>query len=85
MLDVLTTTRDRRLAVVELKADEDIDLPLPGLNYWSRVQCRQRARGVRGNCGYFPGRELSEEAPLLLLVAPALPPCIQRPTPCCVM
>ena len=39
MLDVLTTTHDRRLAVVELKADEDIHLPLQGLDYWSRVQC----------------------------------------------
>jgi len=33
MLDVLTTTHDRRLAVVELKADEDIHLPLQGLDY----------------------------------------------------
>jgi len=36
MLDVLTTTRERRLAVVELKADEDIHLPLQGLDYWAR-------------------------------------------------
>jgi hypothetical protein len=44
MLDVLTTTRERRLAVVELKADEDIHLPLQGLDYWSRVQWHH-ARG----------------------------------------
>jgi hypothetical protein len=37
MIDVLTTTREGRLAVVELKADEDIHLPLQGLDYWSRV------------------------------------------------
>ena len=37
MIDVLATTRDRRLAVVELKADEDIHLPLQGLDYWARV------------------------------------------------
>src|SRR5207245_1829913 len=37
MIDVLTTTRQERLAVVELKADEDIHLPLQGLDYWSRV------------------------------------------------
>jgi hypothetical protein len=30
MIDVLTTTHEGRLAVVELKADEDIHLPLPG-------------------------------------------------------
>lgn len=71
MLDVLTTTRDRRLAVVELKADEDIHLPLQGLDYWSRVQWHH-ARGEFQQFGYFPGRELSSEDPLLFLVAPTL-------------
>jgi hypothetical protein len=71
MLDVLTTTRDRRLAVVELKADEDIHLPLQGLDYWSRVQWHH-ARGEFQQFGYFPGRELSAEDPLLFLVAPTL-------------
>ena len=71
MLDVLTSTHDRRLAVVELKADEDIHLPLQGLDYWSRVQWHH-ARGEFQKFGYFPGHELSEEDPLLLLVAPAL-------------
>ncbi len=71
MIDVLTTTRDGRLAVVELKADEDIHLPLQGLDYWSRVAWHH-ARGEFQRCGYFPGRELSRERPLLFLVAPAL-------------
>ena len=71
MLDVLTTTHDRRLAVVELKADEDIRLPLQGLDYWSRVQWHH-ARGEFTQFGYFPGRELSAENPLLLLLAPTL-------------
>jgi len=44
MLDVLTVTRERRLAVLELKADEDIHLPLQGIDYWSRVQWHH-ARG----------------------------------------
>lgn len=71
MLDVLTTTRERRLAVVELKADEDIHLPLQGLDYWSRVQWHH-ARGEFQQFGYFPGRELSGADPLLFLVAPTL-------------
>jgi hypothetical protein len=71
MLDVLTTTHDHRLAVVELKADEDIHLPLQGLDYWSRVEWHH-ARGEFTQFGYFPGRELSPEDPLLLLVAPTL-------------
>jgi hypothetical protein len=37
MAEVLTVTRQGRPAVVELKADEDIHLPLQGLDYWSRV------------------------------------------------
>jgi hypothetical protein len=71
MIDVLTLTREGRLAVVELKADEDIHLPLQGLDYWSRVQWHH-GRGEFLKFGYFGGRELSVEVPLLFLVAPAL-------------
>lgn len=71
MIDVLAVTPEGRLAVVELKADEDIHLPLQGLDYWSRVAWHQ-ARGEFQNFGYFPGRELRTEKPVLLLVAPAL-------------
>jgi hypothetical protein len=71
MLDVLTTTRQGRLAVVELKADEDIHLPLQGLDYWSRVEWHH-ARAEFQRFGYFADRELSPEKPLLYLVAPAL-------------
>jgi hypothetical protein len=71
MIDVLTLTREGRLAVVELKADEDIHLPLQGLDYWARVQWHH-SRGEFLRFGYFGGRELSEDSPLLFLVAPAL-------------
>jgi hypothetical protein len=71
MIDVLTVTREGRLAVVELKADEDIHLPLQGLDYWSRVTWHH-VRGEFKRFGYFPGRELTAESPLLFLVAPAL-------------
>jgi hypothetical protein len=71
MIDVLTSTKNGRLAVVELKADEDIHLPLQGLDYWSRVEWHH-SRGEFPRFGYFDGRELSAEKPLLFLVAPAL-------------
>jgi hypothetical protein len=71
MLDVLATSHERQLAVVELKADEDIHLPIQGLDYWSRVQWHH-AHGEFTQFGYFPGQELSAEDPLLLLVAPTL-------------
>ena len=71
MIDILAVTREARLAVIELKADEDLHLPLQGVDYWSRVLWHQ-SRGEFSQFGYFPGHELSQQKPLLLLVAPAL-------------
>jgi hypothetical protein len=71
MIDVLTSTTDGRLAVLELKADEDLHLPMQGLDYWARVSWHQ-SRGEFQKFGYFHGATLSSKAPLLMLVAPAL-------------
>ncbi len=71
MLDVLTSTLDGRLAILELKADDDIHLALQGLDYWARVRWHQLNGGFARN-GYFPGRELSPDPPLLYLVTPVL-------------
>jgi hypothetical protein len=76
MIDLLASTREGRLAVIELKADEDIHLPLQGVDYWSRVKWHQQREEFH-RFGYFVSqdgtpRPLSTEAPLLLLVAPAL-------------
>ena len=71
MIDVLAMTNANRLAVIELKADEDIHLPLQGLDYWARVEWHQ-SRGEFARFGYFPGHEISAQKPLLMLVAPAL-------------
>jgi hypothetical protein len=71
MIDVLTCTHDARLAVLELKADEDIHLPLQGLDYWARVQWHHQ-RGEFQQYAYFPGIELAPPPPLLFLVAPSL-------------
>ena len=82
MLDLLTLDRNGRLTVIELKADEDLHLPLQALDYWIRVRAlnadRQRTHaGDRPLSafereGYFPGCEVSELPPSLLLAAPAL-------------
>jgi hypothetical protein len=71
MLDVLTCTIEGRLAVLELKANEDIHLPLQGLDYWARVRWQQQHGEFTRN-GYFAGREISSAPPLLYLVVPAL-------------
>jgi hypothetical protein len=71
MLDVLAATREGRLTVIELKAEEDIHLPLQGLDYWARVSWHH-SRGEFRRFGYFPDREISPDPPALLLVSPAL-------------
>ena len=70
IIDVLASTRDSRLAVLELKAEEDIHLPLQGLDYWARVHWHH-LRGEFTRLAYFPGMELAPGPPLLILVAPA--------------
>ena len=78
MLDLLTVNSGGRLLVLELKADEDLHLPLQGLDYWLRVRRLQGNSAQTGGAhslhrhGYFPGIELSTAPPLLHFVAPAL-------------
>jgi hypothetical protein len=71
VLDLLAVERSGRLAVIELKATEDIHLPLQALDYWMRVKWHLDRREFSAN-GYFPGTELLTEPPRLLLVSPAL-------------
>jgi hypothetical protein len=82
MLDLVTLDRSGRLAVIELKADEDLHLPLQALDYWIRVRALNHDRhpGAGGGRpvsaferqGYFAGAEVSPLAPRLLLAGPAL-------------
>ena len=71
IMDLVAVDRTGRLAVLELKASEDIHLPLQALDYWMRVVWHLE-RGEFAAQGYFPGVELRTEPPRLLLVAPAL-------------
>ena len=71
ILDLLCVTRAHRLAILELKAVENPDLPLQAGDYWSRI-CRLQAQGDLARYGYFPGIELHPDPPLVYLVAPAL-------------
>ena len=70
VIDLLTVTRGGRLAVVELKVHEEINLPLQGLDYWLRVNWLQKRKQFQ-EFGYFQGLELSDAPPLLYLVSPA--------------
>lgn len=82
MLDLLTADRNGRLIVIELKADEDLHLPLQGLDYWLRVRwLNQQGREREGagefeRNGYFLNPQLQSviscASPMLCFVAPAL-------------
>ncbi len=71
VLDLLAADYRGRLAVIELKASEDVHLLLQALDYWMRVWWHVERREFQAN-GYFPGCELLREPPRLLLVSPAL-------------
>ena len=82
MLDLLALDHNARLVILELKANEDLHLPLQALDYWMRVRALnaglQPAASAAGpvsaftRSGYFPGLEISALPPRLILAAPAL-------------
>lgn len=81
MLDLLALGRDGRLTVIELKADEDLHLPLQALDYWIRVRALNADRKIGASGrevsaferqGYFSAAEISPLPPRMLLAAPAL-------------
>ena len=69
IIDLLGVTRDGRLAVLELKASEDIQLVMQAVDYWLRVRWHQEQDDFR-RYGYFPDVALQAKPPLLFLVAP---------------
>jgi hypothetical protein len=71
IIDLLCVTRGRRLAILELKATENLNLPLQAADYYSRVR-QHLAEGNLARYGYFTGLELQQTPPLVYLVAPAL-------------
>jgi len=71
VIDLLGVTRRGRLVVIELKAYEDMQLPMQAVDYWLRVRGHQRD-GDFHRYGYFVGKELDPRPPLVWLVAPAM-------------
>lgn len=69
MIDILSVTREGRLAILELKVSEDIELPMQGLDYWLRVRWHHQRNEFQFK-GYFPGLTLSSAPPVLYFVCP---------------
>jgi hypothetical protein len=67
--DLLAISQGGRLTVLELKAGEDIHLPLQALDYWMRIAWHSKQGDFDS---LFAGMTVLREEPRLLLVAPAI-------------
>ena len=70
-IDLLALRQDGRLVVIELKVSEDREHVLQGADYWRRVEAHRR-RGHIAKAKLFGPRAISDEPPLVYLVAPTL-------------
>ena len=70
-IDLLALRRDGRLAVIELKVSEAREHVMQGADYWQRVEAHRR-RGNIARAKLFGDRKISNESPLVYLVAPTL-------------
>jgi hypothetical protein len=70
-VDLLALRRDGRLVVVELKVSEDAALALQGADYWRRIEAHRLAGDIV-RARLFGDAEVSDEPPLVYLVAPML-------------
>ncbi|MGQ0762789.1 MAG: hypothetical protein ACT4OT_12360 [Acidobacteriota bacterium] len=70
-IDLLALRHDGRLVVIELKVTEDREHVFQGVDYWRRVEAHRR-RGHISSAKLFGAREISDESPLVYLVAPTL-------------
>ena len=70
-IDLLALRQDGRLVVIELKVSEDREHVLQGADYWQRVEAHRR-RGHITRARLFGERKISNESPLVYLVAPTL-------------
>ncbi len=70
-IDLLALRQDGRLVVIELKVSEDREHVFQGVDYWRRVEAHRR-RGHIAKAALFGDRKISDESPLVYLVAPLL-------------
>jgi hypothetical protein len=70
-VDLLALRQDGRLVVIELKISEAREHVMQGADYWQRVEAHRR-RGHIARAKLFDDRKISNESPLVYLVAPTL-------------
>jgi hypothetical protein len=69
LIDLLAVTTDGRLCVLELKATEDLQLPIQALDYWMRIAWHAKRNELNH---LFPSIPLQGLPPKLILLAPAI-------------
>ncbi|HEV7747642.1 MAG TPA: hypothetical protein VGO56_21765 [Pyrinomonadaceae bacterium] len=70
-VDLLALRQDGRLVVIELKVTEAREHVFQGVDYWQRVEAHRR-RGHIARAKLFGERKISNQSPLVYLVAPTL-------------
>lgn len=70
-IDLLALRQDGRLVVIELKASEDREHVLQGVDYWRLLEAHRR-RGHIVKAKLFGDKRIKDETPLVYLVAPTL-------------
>lgn len=69
LIDLLAISSSGRLSILELKAVEDIHLPMQALDYWTHIAWHAE----RGELSHlFPTVPIANRTPTLALIAPAL-------------
>ncbi len=69
LIDLLAISHSGRLALLELKTEEDLHLPLQALDYWMRVAWHLQRDELRH---LFPGCAVQSMPPKLFVIAPAM-------------
>lgn len=69
-IDLLALRRDGRLVIIELKTQPDRAGVFQAAEYWRKIEL-QRRRGILRAANLFEGREITDRAALVYIVAPA--------------
>lgn len=70
-LDLLALRTDGRLVVIELKTAPDREMIFQAANYWRQIELQRRCGNLQ-KIGLFDDLEISNDLPLIYLVAPLM-------------
>ena len=71
IIDLVSIDQSGRLVILEVKAAANVQLPIQALDYWLAINELIKTF-LRSIASYFPNTQLSQVAPRLILIAPAL-------------